>query len=374
MSDDDHTVELRPVGAGATLDLLDRPGPPRAGEALDLPALAAYLDATLGDVRPITVAQFPGGHSNLTYLVTRGDGDGAAEYVLRRPPVGAQIKSAHDMGREHRVLTALAPHLARAPRPIALCADPGVLGAPFYLMERRRGVILRKELPPGLALDHASARRLSTATVDTLVELHGIDVTRPELAALGKPAGYVGRQITGWTERYGAARTDDLPVVEQVARWLAATQPGDGAPALIHNDFKIDNLVLTPDLHKVEAVLDWEMATLGDPLMDLGTTLAYWVEATDPAPLVALRFGMTHLPGMMSRREVAERYAARSGRAVDDVVFYYAFGLFKVAVVAQQIYARYAQGLTADPRFAAFIHAVRALAEQARAAIERGRL
>ncbi len=344
--------------------------PMRAGEELDLGRLGAWLDEQLGGHVAVEVEQFPGGHSNLTYLVRRG----AEEYVLRRPPFGTKVKSAHDMGRELRVLTHLAPVYAKAPRPLAGCEDLEVIGAPFYVMERRRGVILRKELPAGVALDAATARRLCELLVDALAELHAVDYVAAGLGELGKPAGYIERQVRGWTERYHGSRTDEIAAVDEVGAWLAANLPAEGAPALIHNDFKFDNLILAPDLSAVTGVLDWEMTTIGDPLMDVGTSIGYWVEPTDNQAMLMMRFGVTHLPGMMTRTEVAARYAAASGRALGDAVFYYAFGLFKTAVVAQQIYFRYAKGFTQDARFAAFIHGVRTLAEQAQRAIAAGTL
>jgi len=347
--------------------------PPRAGEELDAARLAAYLGEHLpgADGQPIAleVEQFPGGHSNLTYLLRLADG---RELVLRRPPVGSKVKAAHDMGREFRVLSRLAGAWAKTPRPLLECDDESVLGCRFYVMERLRGVILRKEPPPGLSLDPDTARRASEAVVDGMVELHAIDYQAIGLGDLGHPDGYVERQVRGWTERYGGSRTDDIPSVIRVAEWLAAHRPESGPPALIHNDFKFDNLVLAPDdVTRIIGVLDWEMSTVGDPLMDLGTALAYWVEDGDPEPFRGMRFGPTTLPGMLTRAEVAARYAARSGRPVDDIVFYFAFGLFKTAVVVQQIYYRWKQGLTQDPRFAPLIHAVGLLCDRAAAAIER---
>ena len=346
------------------------PRPPRPGEELDAARLGAWLDGVLGGHAPLEILQYPGGHSNLTYQLRRGD----ARYVLRRPPFGSKVKSAHDMGREHTVLSALAPVYAKAPRPLALCADEAVLGCTFYVMEEREGVILRKDVPGDLTLDAATNRRLCALLIDALAELHAVDFAAAGLGALGKPVGYVRRQVEGWTERYHGSRTDELPVVLEVAAWLAAHQPADGPPALIHNDWKFDNVIFDRDLTHVVGVLDWEMATVGDPLMDLGTSLGYWVEADDAQPMHMLRFGLTHLPGMMSRAEVLARYVAASGRPVADAVFYYAYGLFKTAVVAQQIYYRFAKGLTTDPRFAIFIHGVKALAEQAARAIAAGRL
>jgi aminoglycoside phosphotransferase (APT) family kinase protein len=344
------------------VSLLDGTRPVRAGEELDLARLTAYLGATLGTHGSPEVEQFPGGHSNLTYLV-RVDG---REMVLRRPPFGSKVKSAHDMGREHRVLSRLSPVYPKAPRPIAYCEDASVLGAPFYLMERVRGVIVRREPPAGLDFGPDTARNLAHAFVDALLELHAVDYASAGLGELGHPEGYVERQVTGWTKRYQDARTDDLPEMETVAAWLDAHRPASPAPSLIHNDFKYDNLVLdAEDPTRIVGVLDWEMSTIGDPLMDLGTALCYWVQADDAPDLQAVRFGATSLPGTPTRRELAERYAQKSGRSLEHLPFYYAFGLFKTAVVAQQIYYRFDQGLTKDARFASMIHGVRALSAQA---------
>lgn len=213
---------------------MSAPRPPRPGEELDLGRLGAWFDGVLGGHAPLEVLQYPGGHSNLTYQVRRGD----ARYVLRRPPFGSKVKSAHDMGREHTVLSALAPVYAKAPRPLALCTDDAVIGCTFYVMEERAGVILRKDVPADLTLDVATTRRLCELLVDALAELHAVDFAAAGLGTLGKPVGYVRRQVEGWTERYHGSRTDELPVVLEVAAWLAAHQPADGAPALIHNDWK----------------------------------------------------------------------------------------------------------------------------------------
>lgn len=351
-------------------ELEDRPRTVRAAEQLDSAALGAYIARELGGGEAIAIEQFPGGHSNLTYLIRHG----ASEYVLRRPPVGSKVKSAHDMGREVAVLSKLAPVWPLAPRVLAYCPDDSVLGAPFYLMERRRGVILRKEVPGGLTLDGEAASRLCGLLVDALAALHSVDYVAAGLGDFGKPAGYIERQVTGWTERYAGSQTDDIPAVSSVAAWLAANRPADGSPRLIHNDFKFDNVIFDKSLTRITGILDWEMSTLGDPLMDLGTALGYWVQVDDPSPLQLIRFGLTTIPGMWTRDEVARRYLAATGRSATSLVFYYAFGLFKTAVVAQQIYYRYAKGLTKDPRFAVFIHGVRALSEQAQWSIDRGHL
>jgi aminoglycoside phosphotransferase (APT) family kinase protein len=345
----------------------DVPGEIRPGEELDIGKLSAFLDKLFGP-GAVSVSQFPGGHSNLTYLVRHGD----QEYVLRRPPFGSKVKSAHDMGREFTALTKLWPVYDRAPRPYAYEATGEVLGAPFYLMERRRGVVLRRSVPPGLADDLPRVRQICEHLVDALVELHAVDYSAAGLGDFGKPVGYIERQVTGWTKRYVDSQTDDIPEVNEAAAWLASHMPAEGAPALIHNDFKFDNVIFDPGLDRITGVLDWEMATVGDPLMDLGTSLSYWVEAGDPPSFYQLPFGTTAKPGMMTRQQFADRYLERSGRTATNLVFFYAFGLWKTAVVLQQIYYRWAKGKTADARFGQLIMGVRMLAEQARTAIHRG--
>lgn len=351
---------------------LDHPVAVREGEGLDERALVDYLRAQrLADVDAIRVAQFPSGFSNLTYLVTAGE----QGWILRRPPFGIGKGVAHDVVREARLLAALGSAYARVPRIVAICDDAAVLGAPFYLMERATGIILRDRLPAGLSLEPGQMRRISAGVVDTLAEIHAVDYAAAGLADLGHPEGYARRQVEGWTRRYQSARTGDQPELERLAEWLATSVPEGGRPALLHNDFKYDNLVLDPgDPSRVVAVLDWEMATIGDPLMDLGTTLAYWVEAGDPPALQALGLGVTTIPGNLTREEVVTRYEQATGRAVDAAVFYYAYGLFKVGVIAQQIYSRYARGVTRDPRFAALDRAVAALGSAGLRAIERGRI
>ncbi len=346
----------------------DEPKAVRAGEELDLATLTAFVERELGAHGAVSVLQFPGGHSNLTYLVTQGD----REYVLRRPPFGSTVKSAHDMGREVAVLSKLAPVYSKAPHVLAFDAAGTVLGAPFYLMERRRGVILRRALPTALAGDAAGIQRVCERLVDALVELHAVDFVAAGLGDFGKPVGYIERQVTGWIERYTKSQTDDVPAITEVATWLQSHRPADGPPALIHNDFKFDNVIFDPALEQITGVLDWEMTTIGDPLMDLGTSLSYWAQASDPPAYHQLPFGPTAAPHMLTREAIARRYLERSGRTTTDLVFYYAFGLLKTAVIAQQIYYRFAKGLTQDPRFAAMIFGVRLLGDQARAAIERG--
>jgi len=345
----------------------------RAGEELPREALLAFLKKHLPDLDgPLIIEQFPSGFSNLTYLLRFGD----RELVLRRPPIGAKIKSAHDMGREYRILAHLHPVYSKVPRPILFCEDESVLGAPFYIMERVKGMILRAQPPRGLDLSAETMRRLSEVFVDNLAEIHSIDYEAAGLGGLGSPQGYVSRQISGWTERYYNARTDDVPEIEQLASWLQENLPADSAGgSLIHNDYKYDNLVLAhDDPTRVVAVLDWEMATVGDPLMDLGTSLGYWVESTDPKEWQQYGFVLTKLPGNFTRSELLEYYARRSGREIQDPVFYYAYALLKIAGIVQQIYARYQKGLTNDPRFAQLGVLVKACGRLAQRAIKSKRI
>jgi aminoglycoside phosphotransferase (APT) family kinase protein len=357
---------------------IDQSVPIRVGEELPQEALLAYLKQHLSDLDgPLTVEQFPAGFSNLTYLVRVGDRElGDRELVLRRPPVGAKIKTAHDMGREYRILSHLHPVYGKVPRPLLFCEDESVLGAPFYVMERVKGVILRAQPPRGVDLSPETMRRLSEVFVENLVEIHSLDYEAAGLGELGSPQGYVARQISGWTRRYYNARTDDVPEIEQLATWLQDLLPRDSARgSLIHNDYKYDNLVLAAsDLTRVVAVLDWEMATVGDPLMDFGTSLGYWVEATDPAEWQQYGFVLTKLPGNFTRSELLDYYSRCSGREIADPVFYYAYALLKIAVIVQQIYARYQKGLTKDPRFAQLGALVKACGRLAQQAIARKRI
>jgi aminoglycoside phosphotransferase (APT) family kinase protein len=365
------------------MSAIDSPRAVRPGEEIDAAALAVWLKPRLPGVEgPLAVEQFPGGHSNLTYLL-RFDGRGNRgdrELVLRRPPVGSRVKTAHDMGREHRVLSRLHAAYPKAPRALLHCDDPAVIGAPFYLMERVRGVILRRQTAPeGIDLGPERMRAISEAAVDGLADLHAVDYRAAGLEDLGHPEGYAARQVAGWTERWRKSRTDDVPDLDRAAAWLAANlpleSPRESGAALIHNDYKYDNLVLhSEDPTRMVAVLDWEMATIGDPLMDLGTSLGYWMDPDDVPELRLLPAGPTTLPGNLRRGEVVERYAARSGRDVSRILFYYVYGLFKIAIIAQQIYYRYRQGLTRDARFAAMIGAVRILGLTASQAIARERI
>ena len=351
--------------------MIDQSCSVRSGEELDHVRLTEYLGEHLPDLgRELEIEQFPNGFSNLTYLLRYGD----RQLVLRRPPFGAEIKSAHDMGREFRVLSGLVKVYDKVPRPLLFCKDAQVLGAPFYIMERVTGVVLR---PGAAALAHlpaAKMRKLAPALIDNLAEIHSLDVDAAGLSELGRPTGYVSRQIEGWARRYERARTDDIVEMETLAAWLHEQRPPEQGAAIIHNDYKYDNVILAADdLTRIIAVLDWEMCTLGDPWMDLGTTLGYWVEADDPPAMTAM-FGLTTLPGNLTREEVVTRYgAARNAEAVDPL-YYYIYGIFKIAVIIQQIYARYHRGYTEDKRFADLIHVVRACGIMGMRALKLGRI
>jgi len=336
----------------------------RAEEQLDLDALSSYLagQGFLRD-RRISIEQFPGGHSNLTYLLKL---EGGGEYVLRRPPLGPVAPKAHDMVREYRILRAVHPVFPPAPEPALVCEDLSVLGAPFYIMERRRGMVVRRDNPPEIGGDLGLRRRVGEALLDTLVELHAVDVSQPAVAAIGKPAGFLERQLAGWFGRWQRSRTRDLEAMDRLMEWLSARAPASIDAALLHNDFKLDNVMLDPaDPARVVAVLDWEMSALGDPLVDLGILLCYWPQAGDPPQRVESISPVTAMPGWPSRAELVARYAAKTGRDVSRIAYYEVFALFKVAVVLQQIYHRYHAGQTSDPRFAAMEGRVLGLVEMA---------
>lgn len=350
--------------------------PIRAGEELDWSALAAYLrehlpaqldDEALSPDAPFAVEQFPGGHSNLTYCVKFG----GQEFVLRRPPFGPVAPTAHDMPREYRLLAAINPHFELAPKPYLLCEDASIIGAPFYLMERRRGIVVRQTIPPELGDDLELRRRVSESLVDTLADLHAVDIQATGLINLGKPAGFVKRQVEGWAGRWERAKTSELPAMTRAAAWLIEHLPADPAlPTLVHNDYKLDNVMLDPrDPPRIVAILDWEMCTVGDPLIDLGLLLCYWPQADDPEIFAGSLRSVTMLPGWLTRAEIVARYAARSGRDLANIAYYHIFALFKLAVVIQQIYYRYHTGQTRDARFADFDRRVAALAAMADAMI-----
>lgn len=323
------------------------------------------LPAYLG-VPAVEVTAFPGGFSNLTYQVCAGE----ETYVLRRPPHGLKIAKAHDMIREFRILKALEKAgYTKMPHPISACEDETVIGAPFFLMEKVEGMIIRNR-PPAEASSFFF-RDLSASALEVLIDLHSLELNDSGLGALGKPEGYAIRQVQGWAERFQKAKTSEVSSIEEAFQWLMASLPAESDVAFIHNDFKYDNLVISP-FGEVQAVLDWEMATVGDPLMDLGTTLAYWAEAEDED--ILKMFNLSYVPGNFTRREVIDYYAARTGRNVSEMVFYYVFGLCKVATIAQQIYQRFSLGYSKDPRFSVLNQVVEAAGRKAIASIQTGNI
>lgn len=335
-----------------TQAVVDTAGNVRPGEELDVKAVDAWLKTQLPGLNGLPdVTQYAGGASNWTYRLKYPNHD----LILRRPPAGTKAKSAHDMAREYSVQKALKPVYPVVPTMIGLCQDEAVIGAEFYVMERIDGIIPRARLPAGLELTNVQTRQLCLNVIDKLIELHQIDYRQAGLESLGKGSGYCRRQIAGWSDRYEKARTWNVPSYRLVRRWLTANAPDDVATCVIHNDWRLDNVVLDPDAPtRVVGVLDWELATLGDPLMDLGSALAYWVQADDPYLMRLTRRQPTHLPGMLRREEVVEYYLDRTGLKPRNWAFYEVYGLFRLAVIAQQIYYRYHHGQTRNPAFKNF--------------------
>ncbi len=325
----------------------------RAGEQFDVQKVEQYLREHMNNLGPgpLRVRQFPSGASNLTYLLQLGEW----EAVLRRPPLGPVAPKAHDMEREAGLLRLVHPTFPLAPRPYLFCADPALIGAPFYIMEYRRGVVLNDSFPPMFEPTEEICRQLSHTVVQTLVQIHAVDWQGAGLAPFGHADGFLQRQVKSWIERYVRAQTDEIPQVEPLARWLSGHIPESPTPTLIHNDFKLNNMLLSvADLSQAVAVLDWEMATIGDPLFDLAVSLTYWVQHDDPLELQALLPTVTILPGFISREEFMEEYARQSGRDLSSMHFYMTFAYFKLAVIVQQIYVRWKRGQTQDERFATF--------------------
>lgn len=356
------------------MSLENSPKVTRNGDDLPLEALSSwFIENEITQLPLVSVQQFGGGYSNLTYEVCTEK----EVFIVRKPPKGAEkIKGGHDMAREFRVLKALQnASFSFIPSPIALCEDREVMGAPFYVMKKVEGIIFRADQVTYLQENEGMVpfKEMSFALCDALVALHAVNIQETGLIELGKPDGYVSRQVEGWTKRYLAAQTSSISTFDFVSHWLLEHIPISGAPTLIHNDFKYDNVVFA-DLNsaRVKAILDWEMTTVGDPLMDVGTTLSYWSEEGDGA--FEKSFNLTWLPGNCSRAEFVERYAQKSGRSVENILFYYVFGLFKNAVVIQQIYARYQAGFSTDPRFAHLDKGVERLLQKAQKSIETGQM
>lgn len=344
--------------------------PIRPGEELNLAILTNYLHRELKISGPLTIEQFPSGHSNLTYLV-RADG---REYVLRRGPLGPVAPKAHDMAREYRLLRALHPHFPEAPEPLHLCEDAAILGTTFFLMERRRGIILRDRIPPEFAAIPNYPQRVSEALIACLVRLHAIDVAATGLIALGKPDGFLERQVQGWAERWHRAQVEEIPAMDAIIRWLLEWLPQSPAPTLVHNDYKLDNLMFgAASADHIEAVLDWEMATVGDPLADVGLALCYWAWASAPQLRGSAIPTLSSQPGWYTRDQFVEAYARLSGRDLNLIAYYEVLGVFKLAVILQQIYFRFCRGQTTDARFRSFDERVRALIALATSLLEQRR-
>ncbi len=335
----------------------------RPDERFDEAQLAEYLRGKLpGSQNPLSVRQFGGGAANLTYLLDYG----AHEYVLRRPPLGPVAKSAHDMAREYKVLSVLHQAIPYAPQAFLYCEDPGLIGADFFVMARKHGVVVRRSIPPLFANTPDSPRRMSAALVDALVDFHAVDYNALGLGSLGRPDGFVARQVEGWYRRWQKAKTHDLPEMDTIYAWLKANLPQTRDFSLVHNDYKLDNVMLAADdPGRVVAIFDWDMCTLGDPLADLGALLTYWTEPSDPPYLQAVAMMPVGDLGFMTRAELVQRYAERSGRSVHNIKFYHALGLFRLTVIIAQIYIRYKRGQTQDQRFAAFEVMIPLLAQAA---------
>lgn len=338
--------------------MIDTGGNVRAGEELDRDAVVNWLSAQgvelipLNDSEPCEVTQYSGGASNWTYRLKFANRD----LILRRPPKGTKAKSAHDMVREYTIQQALKEQYPLVPDMVALCTNEAVIGCDFYVMDRIEGIIPRANLPKGLTLSEAQVRELCQNVIDALIELHQVNYHKNSaLLAMGKGEGYCERQVMGWDKRYEQARTPDVPDFAEVRDWLKAHIPADTNTCVIHNDWRFDNVILDPNQPtKVIGVLDWEMATLGDPLMDLGCALAYWIQADDNAIMKATRRQPTNLAGMMTRQQVVDYYLAKTGLSVSNWAFYEVFGVFRLAGIAQQIYYRFYHGQTDNPAFKDF--------------------
>jgi len=325
--------------------------PIRPEERFDEARVAAYLSKHLSDLfgpGPIDFAQFPGGAANLTYLARSAHG----EFVLRRAPLGGVARGGHDMEREYRVLSRIWSVYPPAPRAFHYCADPEVMGKPFFVMERRNGHVIRAEWPSTIADDPAGRRRVAEGLIDGLAELHLVDPAAADLGDLGRPEGFVERQIAGWSDRWDAAETREVPDMDRARDLLGAAMPEPQAATILHNDYKLDNTMVDDDGAMV-AVFDWDMATRGDPLVDLGTLLAYWPDPGSPTfPIFGER--SVALAPDLSKEAATGRYRNATGFDLDSVAYYEGLALFRIAVIIEQIFARYVAGQTSDTRFAVF--------------------
>ena len=335
-------------------DLVDQPGKIRKGEELDFERLKDYLEPIVGrDLGSMRITQFPGGHSNLTYMLKIDN----EQWVLRRPPFGSKVKSAHDMSREFKILDALKGTYPFGPGPIHFCDNHEVLGCDFYLMNYIKGLVIRREYPNHLRLSPEQVGIQLLNFFDALGDLHSLNLEEVGLSNFGKPEGYVKRQVEGWSNRWVNAVTPDTVNCDEIIKWLQDNMPAEsGKASVIHNDYKLDNVIFdVKNPLKLIGVLDWEMSTVGDPLMDLGCTLGYWVQLDDPEFFRNARTMPSDIEGAPTRSQIIERFKERTGLSVDHFPFYFCFGLFRLCVIGQQIYYRFYHGHTTDNRFAAFL-------------------
>jgi len=340
----------------------------RKEDTLDLNKLSDYLVEHLTGFNKqdtLTIKQFKGGASNLTYQLEWNN----QKVILRTSPKGANIKSAHDMVREYRIITKVKEHFSYAPKTIHLCEDKEIIGRKFYLMQKVEGIIPRKEFP--IPISSSQATKICQELINVHVKLHEIDIKKTGLIELGYPQGYIQRQILGWNKRYKNARLKDSLQADGLMNWLEEHMPDDAGSSVIHNDYKLDNIVFCEkNPTKITAVLDWEMTTIGSPLMDLGCSLAYWVEKNDSPEMQAIRMMPTSIDGMMTRKEIIAYYCEKRNISIDNFDYYYIFGLFRLAVIVQQIYYRYAQGKTSNPAFKQFDSIAKILINQANAKVK----
>ncbi|MEM0911239.1 MAG: phosphotransferase family protein [Pseudomonadota bacterium] len=329
--------------------LLDKAGRVRAGEEVAIGPLREWLEDNVGDLKgDMRISQYAGGASNWTYSLSFDN----RALILRRPPKGTKAKGAHDMGREYRLQRSLKPVFDKVPIMLGYSDNKSVIGAEFYVMEKLNGIIPRREFAKGITLTPKDAKRLCEVALDELIALHNVDYVATGLAHIGKGAGYAERQINGWITRYQKARTWNVPRAKNVMQWLANNLPTKETICITHNDYRLDNLVLDPKApSQIMGVLDWELATLGDPLMDVGNTLAYWIQADDDFFARKTRRQPTHLPGMMTRKDIVAYYCNKQDIDLDDFAFYEVYGLFRLAGIVQQIYYRFHHKQTRNPAY-----------------------
>lgn len=338
--------------------------PVRKGEELNLAVLEGFLRESIQNLpnSPLEILQFSAGHSNLTYQIKMGDW----EAVLRRPPLGPVAPKAHDMEREYKILSELNPVYSAAPKPLLFSNQLELVGSPFFIMERKRGVVIDTTFPEGIQVTKELCQKISELMVDKLVELHSINYKETRLTGLSKPEGFMERQVHGWIGRYDRAKTEEIDTVESLRKWLIDNIPLKHEAAIIHYDYKFNNMMFNDSLTEMVGLFDWEMTTVGDPLADLGVALGYWIQEDDPEDFqIGMGSNLTCQDGFFTREQIIERYAQKSGRDITNMNFYLTFAYFKLAVICQQIYYRYKKGQTSDLRFANLNEKVKVLINHA---------